>query len=53
MIADLPVGRNMMDHIMTDAVAITLEKNVGLVPDRIGLMDQLQYTLFGTGMYNL
>ena len=42
----------MMDHIMTDAVVLTLEKKVGLVPDRIGLLDHLQYNLFGTGMYN-
>ena len=49
-VADLPVGENLKDHLMVDAVVHTFEKPVSLVPERFGMLDQLKYKLFGTGI---
>jgi len=51
-VADLPVGQNLRDHVHIHAAMVTLEKPAALVTERLGLMDKLEYDLFGTGAYS-
>ena len=52
-IADLPVGENLRDHIFLDSVKFTVEKPVTIVASHLGLLDKLEYNFFGTGMFKI
>ena len=49
-VADLPVGENLRDHVVIAAIAATLDKPATFVPERLGLLDKLQYDFLGTGL---
>lgn len=49
--ADLPVGKNLQDHLWTDAVVYTFDQPVTIVAQRLGIKDKLEFQLFGTGIY--
>ena len=49
MVADLPVGENLQDHVMVDATVATVRDPISMVQQRIGKLSHLLYKLFGTG----
>ncbi len=50
LVADLPVGENLMDHYGTGAMVFTVQQPVSLVQTRYETLDSvLRYFLFGTG----
>ena len=51
MVADLPVGEHLQDHLMTEAVVYTLDQPVTMHPTSVNLYTKLQYMLFGTGRH--
>ncbi len=49
MIADLPVGKNLKDHVFVD-LPYTIDKPIALTPREFNSWSTaLQYQLFGTG----
>ena len=53
MVADLPVGENLKDHVFVDTPGYTLDKARTIVKEQLGLMDKLEYDIFGTGTLNI
>ena len=50
MVAELPVGQSLEDHIFTDAGHFTIERPISLTEKKMeSFTTKLQYTLFGTG----
>ena len=50
MVADLPVGQSLEDHIFTDAGQFTIQKPISFTEKKMeSLTTKLQYTLFRTG----
>ena len=49
MVADLPVGENLQDHVMVDAIVATVRDPISIVPQRSGMLQELLYKVFGTG----
>ncbi|NP_001136328.2 glucose-methanol-choline (gmc) oxidoreductase [Nasonia vitripennis] len=49
-VADLPVGHNLMDHLITGLDLITLKKNIAMsIVDLLNPYSMLEYYLHGTG----
>lgn len=49
-VADLPVGENLQDHINLDTPTFTVPRHVSFTTDRVNSwLSTLKYELFGTG----
>ena len=49
-VADLPVGENLQDHVVTLATTFTLDAPISITKDKENsLFSYFQYQLFGTG----
>ena len=49
-VADLPVGKNLQDHLQMDALIFTLDKNISVTPKKSNsLWTRVNYALTGGG----
>lgn len=52
-IADLPVGENLQDHLLIHVFS-SIKEDVGITPEKINSWKtKLQYKMFGTGIYSI
>ena len=43
------MGENLQDHVMVDAIIATVRDPISMVPQRIGMLQEFLYKVFGTG----
>jgi hypothetical protein len=52
-VADLPVGNNLQDHIMISQ-QVDVDQAISITPAGLGsVWSELQYKLFGTGRFKI
>lgn len=51
-VADLPVGENLQDHLWTDALGYTLKEPIGITEEKASTFwPFMDYFIFGTGLF--
>ena len=49
-IQDAPVGKNLQNHLMLDAVGYSLNEPITITPSALTIMEVVKFYLFGTGV---